>query len=353
MKKSPFLLAVLAAGIATFATPLTRARADVTWTHAGSVKIGASPVLSFSLKNEWSGQNHRTLLAVDATKAMQSIAPANTKAAKGEVQLIERLGDDHLIISSSQSKTYLDEPYKSLKGRLKLNFWEALGSDLSADNVPQLTKEQRQRLGQELRATLTPFTKSAVRTYFRAIPEKRVINGLSSRGYRFTSAVNTSTDKKTPQWVRTAAEWWLADGLAGDEEVRAFTQSANQIKIDGGGASASMWANETYPILWEAAPVEAHQALASLIGDSDSPNFGFQGTPVQFYVTITAPPIAQAGMGGDIRFALELQNRGTDSVNAAIFEAPTGSQRIEIEPFIGMARNLIKMSRGQLEQMLK
>ncbi|PQV62746.1 hypothetical protein B1R32_12331 [Abditibacterium utsteinense] len=348
MKKHLLWLAVVASGAAS----TTSARADVVWNHRGSVKMGSSPLVSFSLRNEWSGEKHRALLGVDASNAVKTIAPANTKPAKAEMQIIERLDDDHLIISSPQSKTYFDEPYKSLKGRLRLNFWEALGSDLSAENVPQLTREQRQRLGQELRAVITPLTKNVSRTYFRAIPEKRIIGGLSSRGYRYTSMVNVSTDKKSPQWVRAAAEWWLADGLAGDEEIRSFTQSANQIKLDGGGATASMWANETYPILWEAAPVEAHQALASLIGNFDSPNFGFQGTPVQFFVTFTPPPTAQMGMGGDVRFSLELQNRSTDNVNSAIFEAPTGAQRIEIEPFLGMARNFIKMGRGQIEKMM-
>ncbi len=348
MKKFSFLLAVVGVGALTGAN----AQADVAWNHSGSVKIGTSPVISFSLKNEWSGENHRALLAVDASKVVQSIAPANTKAAKSEFQLIERLGDDRLILSSPQSTTYFDEPYTTLKGRLRLNFWEAFGSTLGADNIPQLTREQRQRLGQEIRAMVTPLTKSFSRTYFRAIPQARTIGGLTSRGYRFTSMVNVSGDKKSPQWVRAAAEWWLADGLAGDEEIREFTQSANKIKTDGGGASASMWANETAPVLWEAAPIEAHQALASMIGETGSGKFGFQGTPVQFFLTISPPPSAQMSMGGDVRFALELKNRSTDGLSSTSFEAPKGD-RIEVEPFLGVARNFIKMGRGQLEQLMK
>ncbi len=346
MKKSFLLLTVVGA------SAFTSARADVTWNHSGSVKVGNSPLVIFSLKNEWSGEKHRTLVAVDATRAMKTMAPSNTKPVRGEMQLIERLDDDHLILSSPQSKTYIDEPLRSLKGRLRLNFWEALGSNLSAENIPELTPVQRQRFGQEIRALWTPFTKNISRTYFRSIPERRVINGLSSRGYRYTSMFNASMDKKSPQWVRAAAEWWLADGLAGDEEVRTFTQSANQIKREGGGATASMWANEYSPILWEAAPVEAHQALASLIGESSSPNFGFQGTPVQFYLTVSPPPTAQMSLGGDIRVALELKNRSTESVSSTVFEAPQGAQRVEIEPFLGIARNFIKMGRGQLEKMM-
>lgn len=348
MKKSPVLFVVLA-GLSVATSP---ARADVAWNHVGSIKIGKTPLVSFTMQNQWSGANHRTAFSVDASKMVKTIAPSNTQAARGEVQIIERLDSDRLIISSPQSKNYIEEPYQSLKGRLRLNFWEALGSNLSADNIPELTPEQRRRLGQELRAVLTPFTKSVTRTYFRAMPNRRVINGLSSRGYRLTTTVNVSGQKNRPEWVRAAAEWWLADGLAGDEEIRTFTQNANRIKGEGGPRTASMWINEYAPVLWQAAPEEAHRALASLIGAPESRNYGFQGTPVQLFMTISGPPAMAMGMGGDLKFAIELKNRHTLATNSALFEAPQGAQRIEIEPFLGVARNFIKMGRGQIEKMM-
>ncbi|HEX9997695.1 MAG TPA: hypothetical protein VGB45_11170 [Abditibacterium sp.] len=345
MKKILFLLPLLAFGGA--------ARADVAWEHRGTVKIGnSSPLVYFLLKNEWSGQKHRAAFTVDASKAFNAMAPSNSKPVRANVQMIENLADDRLILGSLDSKTFIDEPYKSLKGRLRLNFWEALGSDLSPTEVPQLTRAQRARLGQEIRAVVSPFTRKVMRTYFRALPEKRTINGLVSRGYRFTSMVNVATKKGSQEWVRANAEWWLADAQTGDDEIRAFTQSANQIKIDGGGPTASMWLNEQFPIIWEAAPVEMHQALASLIGDSAGANFGYQGTPVQFFLTVSPPPVAQMGIGGDFRFAVELTKRDTANVDTTLFNAPADAKRIEIEPFLGVARNFIKMGRGQLEKML-
>ncbi len=349
MKKFPLLLAVLA-GLGA-ATP--QAHADVAWNHVGSIKIGKTPLVSFTMQNQWSGADHRVAFSADASKMVGAIAPSNTKPARGEVQIIERLDADRLIISSPGNKNYLDEPYQSLKGRLRLNFWEALGSNLNPDTIPELTPVQRQRLGQELRAVLTPFTKKLTRTYFRALPNRRVINGISSRGYRFTSAVNLSGQKKRPEWTRVAAEWWLADGLAGDEEIRTFTQNANRIKGEGGPRTASMWVNEYAPVLWQAAPEEAHRALDSLIGAPASPNYGFRGTPVQFFVTISAPPAMAMGMGGDVKLALELKDRNTNGVAPTIFEAPSAGQRIEIEPFLGVARNFIKMGRGQIEKMME
>lgn len=348
MKKSLFLSAILVAA----SLGATSAHADVAWHHVGSIKIGKMTIASFTMQNQWSGTDHRVVLNADATPMVKMMAPSDTTPAKGGLQIIERLDADRLIVSSPQSKLYVDEPLKSLKGRLRLNFWEALGSKLSPDNIPELTPEQRRRLGQEIRAVLTPFTKNITRAYFRALPGRRVINGLSSRGYRYTTAVNVSSQKTRPEWVRAAAEWWLADNLAGDDEIRTFTQSANQIKREGGPVSASMWANEYYPVLWEAAPDEAHQAFASLVGAPGSPNYGFQGTPVQFFVTVSGPPAMQMGMGGDVKFSLELKNRHTNPATSALFEAPSGGQRIEIEPFLGTARNFIKMGRAQIEKMM-
>lgn len=347
MKKSLLPLAVLVS--ATAAAP--QARADVAWNHLGSIKIGKSPVLTFSLQNQWSGADHRVSFNVDASKIAPLMGVPTGQSARGGFQIIERLDADRLIVSSPQSRNFIDEPYKSLKNRLRLNFWEALGSNLSPDNIPELSPAQRERLGQEIRALVSPLTKKFSRTYFRALPNTRVINGLSSRGYRYTSMVNASGDKKRPLWVRANAEWWLAEGLAGDEDIRAFTQNANGLK--SGPKTASMWANEYLPIAWEAAPEEAHQALASMIGAPTSQNYGFRGTPVQFFVTISAPPAAGMAMGGDLKLALELKDRNTTSVSPALFEAPAGATRIEIEPFLGVARNFIKMSRGQIEQLMK
>jgi hypothetical protein len=348
MKKAFFLLPLL--GVLN-ALP---ARADVAWEHRGSVKIGAAPVLSFSLRNEWSGQKHRAVFGYDASKVMGAMgAPAGTQGTRGEVTMIERLDSDRLVLSSNLAKNYIDEPYGSLKSRLRLNFWEALGANLNATDVPELTPAQRQRLGQEIRAVVTPLTRKVSRTYFRALPNARVINGLSSRGYRFTSMANIAPDKAAGEWVTLRAEWWLAEGQTGDEEIRAFTQSANALKAQGGGPTASMWINEYSPVLWEAAPEEAHQALASLIGAPDATNAGFRGTPVQFFVTIAPPPAMQMSMGGAVRVSLELARRDTSGVNTALFEAPTGYSRIEIEPFIGMAQNFIRIGRGQLEELLK
>ncbi len=343
--------------IALFLVPLlgmaSAARADVAWEHRGTVTIGAGkPVAFLLLKNEWSGQKHRTALTFDATKAARLMGEAGGKPVRAQVQLIERLDDDRVVLSLPDNKTYIDEPYRSLKGRLRLNFWEALGANLPTEDMPELTPAQRARLGQEIRAVVSPLTRKLTRTYFRALPERRTIGGFASRGYRYTSLLNFSMKKSDPQWVRTVAEWWIADEVAGDEEIRTFTQGANALKAQSGAPTVSMWLNEYSPVLWQAAPPEAHQALASLIGETASPRYGFMGTPVRFTVTVSPPPALQMGLGGDIRLNLNLTRRDTASVNNALFEAPSGYEKAAIEPFLGIARNFIKMGRGQIDRML-
>jgi hypothetical protein len=82
-----------------------------------------------------------------------------------------------------------------------------------------------------------------------------------------------------------------------------------------------------------------------------SPKYGFQGTPVQFFFTVTPPP-AQAAMGADFRVSLVLTKRDTDAIPSSAFDAPTGASKIEVEPFLGMARNFIKMGKAELEKMI-
>jgi hypothetical protein len=345
MKNAFFLLPLLAMA--------TAARADVAWEHRGTVTIGTgSPVAFMLLKNEWSGSNHRAALTLDATKAASMMGPFNNKPVRAQVNLIERLDDDRILLSLPDNKTYVDEPLKSLKGRLRLNFWEALGADLSPSDIPELTLAQRQRLGREIAGLVSPLTRKFTRNYFRALPEKRTIGGLSSRGYRFVSLTNFSAKKSEPQWVRTTAEWWLADELEGDQEIRAFTQNANQSR-GSGGTTASMWLNEMPQILWQAAPPQMHEALASLVGESSSSGFGFTGTPVQFFVTVTPPPSMQMALGGEVRLALQLTKRDSAPLDSTIFEAPGGHEKVAIEPFLGMARNVIKMGRTEIDKMLK
>ncbi len=359
MIKPSFLViaATFVGGVAAVGT----ARADVSWQHSGRISMGSGAssqtLATFDFNNQWSGANHRTFLKYDAMSmadnAMSMGAPMpDDKISKNELTLIERLDDDRLIVAVPATQSYVDEPYSTLKERLRYNMWEGLDPTLGNGEIPTLTTEQRERLGHEIRASLSPFTQRLTRVFFRQLPNRRTIKGLECRGYRFSYLINTSGKAKGGDWTRLNAEWWLADTLPGDQEILDFTQRANKIKTDGGPLTQSMWANEYFPVLWEVAPPEVHQALRSLVGYQDNSNYGFQGTPAQFFVTLQVPktPGAMMKSGETIRFALELKDRSTSGVAPAIFNAPTGLKKQPIEPTLQLVRNYIKQQREEMEK---
>ena len=340
------------------------AHADVAWQHTGRVSLSsgksAETLLKFDFNNQWSGANHRTFIKYDATGMskesgeMGSPMMADQKLAKGDLTLIERLDDDRLIVAIPGAESYIDEPYSTLKARTRLNIWEGLDPTLGNGPVPELNNEQRERLGHEIRASLSPFTRRLTRIYYRALPNRRTIKGLDCRGYRLSFLVNASGKAKGGEWVRMNAEWWLADTLPGDQEITDFMQRANKIKTDGGPASQSMWINEYFPVLWQVAPPEIHQALRSIVGYEGNSDYGFQGTPVQFFATVQEPKkSSMMTMGGEsLRFALELKDRSTNAVAPAIFEAPKKLKKQPIEPFLQMTRNYVKKAREKMEKEL-
>lgn len=360
MIKSPLFL--VAAGLLTSAATTATARADVSWQHTGRISMGtgasAETLASFDFNNQWSGANHRTFLKYDATsmadEAMSMGAPmAGDKMAQNELTFIERLDDDRLIVAVPGVESYIDEPYSTLKERLRFNLWEGLDPTLATEEIPELTPEQRERLGHEVRASLSPFTRRLTRIFYRELPNRRTIKGLECRGYRFSILVNTTAKAKGGDWARMNAEWWLADKLPGDQEIVDFTQRANKIKA-AGPLTQSMWANEYFPVLWEVAPPEVHSALRSLIGYEGNSDYGFQGTPVQLFVTLQAPkkPSAMTQSDETIRFALELKDRSTNGVAPAIFDAPTGLKKQPIEPSLQLMKNYIKQTREEVEKRL-
>lgn len=348
MNKTSFLLvgATLLTGVA--------ARADISWQHSGKVTVNGQKAVTFDFANSWSGANHHAQFQYDATwmadKSAISGGPMMTdEMARNQISFIERLDDDRLVVAIPGIKTYIEEPYSTLKARLRFNIWEGLDPSLNKGEVPELTDMQRERLGHEVRAALSPFTKRLTRIYFRELPNRRTIKGLNCRGYRYTTLVNTS-GVKGGQWTRMAAEWWLADVLPGDQELIDFTQRANKLKA-AGPLTQSMWANEYLPVIWQVAPPELHRALESMIGAQGSANYGFQGTPAQLFVTVELPPTRyMRSKSENIRFALELKSRDQSAVKPALFETPTDLKRQPIEPFLQMVKTSMTKLRKEVEK---
>ena len=311
------------------------ARADVSWQHTGSISANGQTLLTFQFNNSWSGANHRALLKYDATPmadtaAMMGGPSMGDTMAKGSVNFIERLDDDRLILAVPTANTYIDEPYSTLRERTRMNIWEGLNPALGKGEIPELTDVQRDRLGAELRAVLSPFSRRLTRTYFRPLPGRRVISGLNCNGYRYTMLFNTTAKPGGNNWTKITAEWYFADTLPGDDEIVSFTQRANKVKSDGGPPTQSMWLNEYFPVLWQAAPPELHRAIETVTGAPDSANYGFGGTPVALNVTGNIPPVSARAKATTFRFALNLKSRDQTAVAPAVFagadrpQAPAG-----------------------------
>ena len=341
MKKiSAFLCAATLLGAAS-------ARADVSWEHSGAVSVGGVPLVKFNLRNDWSNQNHRGRFFVDATGLAAMGAP--TQSAKVTLDCIERLDDDKLIIApkmAGQNAQYIEEPYSTLKSRLSFNLWEGLDEELGREPVPALTPEQRRRLGRELRASISPLSKRFSRQYFRVLPQKRMIMGMESTGYRYTSLLIIPERGAPSQTLRANIEFWLASPQDGDAEILGFTTAANALK--SGPPTNSMWINEYFPIIYETMPDELQKTIEAMIGDKNKPGFGYRGTPMQVFVTVTPPPSAAMGIG-DIRLAVNLKSRSTSAIDQAIFQAPTDAKRVEVEPYLKIMKNAVRQGRQQME----
>lgn len=342
------------------------AHADVTWEHTASVSFGSpAPLVKFSLRNDWSGDNHRARFAFDTSPIISMLGGmpgmggmTSGPPLHGTVDVIERLGDDRLIFAlRNQQNTavtnYVDEPYSTLQSRLRINFFEALDPKFAAnaEPVPQLTDEQRTRLGQELRAFTKPITAAFSRQYFGVLPNKRTINGIECRGYRYTTLtkIPKAAGAGNDQWTRVTSEFWQSTGQVGDEEILSFTQRANELK--SGAPTVSMWLNEVYPILMATMPDEAQAFQAALLGRKGDSNYGFRGTPVQFFITVTPPQAAKSmGINGSLRFRAELKSHSTMPIPARAFATPTEGEQLKIEPFLQIVRNLVKQGRGMIQE---
>jgi hypothetical protein len=344
---------ILPALCLTFGLASTKAHADVMWQHKGKVSIAGEELVSFNMYNAWSGDNHKTTIKFDASKvAAMAGARAAGKPSRFEVSLVQRLGDDRLLAYSPQAKAYLDEPYSTLKPRLRFNLWEGIDEELAnEETIPELTPAQRQRLGKELRASLSLITKRISRNYFRALPQKRTIQGMEAQGYRFTTKFNIGTQPNKQEWISISSELWTVPAGDSDSEITSFVTRANALYKAGGPPTVSMWTNEMFPVLWEAAPKEFHAYFEKLAGSKEAENFGFTGTPVQFFITASPPP-AQQLAAGSLRFSMELTKHTTSPVGTAMFEAPAGYRRQQLEPMLQLLRNMQRQAQSTFNEVM-
>lgn len=369
VKTQRFLGAALAILAATGGT----SRADLTWEHSGQMRLtkAKQPILKFKIFNNITSTRNRVMMKYMLNPegmggmmgGMGNVGPmggmggmakpdmatfaapsalsrlvfgqiGNTMMAnpfEGNVSVVQRFDDDQFLMYSSVDKTYIGESIKELLEKTRFDPWRKLAPKLSNNEPPALTREQRARLGAEVRAALLPFTNRVLKTYLREFPNTRTINGLEGRGYRLTLLINTANPMQgSGRWMRVAMEWWLAGDLPGDEVVVHLRDAALQAVGRERKGSTSMWMNESPRVMLEMLPEEILRSMYTIFprpdAEPDSAEFKHVATPLAMYLTVS-PPDEFKARWGEMRAELNLVRRSLDELSPTIFDAPTGYKR--------------------------
>jgi hypothetical protein len=370
MKKSSLSLALLPLvplSLATLSSANAAGRtSSLNWEHSLTTRTDYSkyPVARLKIYNNWTPTRHRMLvkynvlgLGAQSNWASKNYGPSfsmpnfdpsrilsRASYHHGTFGSIERLDDDKFIMYNSQTGEYYSEPRDATMKRLRFDPWKKIAPELSKQDPPSFTPEQRARLGQEVRAGVKPFLKKAFKSYFRALPESRVFDvggeKISTRGYRMTLLVNAGSFESKAKWLRLNFEWWLAPAAPGDEVLASY--GARYLADLNGrhGLTTSMWMNEAAPVMWEMMPQELHQAVATFlpkgipfVGTGENA-FKMGGAPVYLAATLAPPPgDEKLSSTGNVRIEMQLNKRDTRTLDNQVFEAPPEYKKASLEPF--------------------
>ncbi|MEO6907830.1 MAG: hypothetical protein ABI210_08060, partial [Abditibacteriaceae bacterium] len=199
----------------------------------------------------------------NAKSPMAFLAHAGAYHTGGIGVMIDRKNDKFMLFSS-EAKTYIEQPYMEFLKQIRFDPFSKVAPELSKEAPPELTKEQRQRLGEEVNVTTKAFLKNNFKVYFRALPNSRnfkVLDGVPTHGYRMMMLFNMAKHGQPARWGKVTSEWWIADSLPGDDMIRDITGGMFDDVQNNGGISSSMWINETLPLMWNSLPHEMRDAV--------------------------------------------------------------------------------------------
>ncbi|HEX8552765.1 MAG TPA: hypothetical protein VF681_14555 [Abditibacteriaceae bacterium] len=351
----------LVAGVGAVGT----ARADVSWEHKGTIRVGSLPMSLINLKMYTNYNTDRSRLLVKYTAPLAPSFPVPAESWKGSglpdnirpkritnygsFGIVQRLDDDRFIAYESQTGAYVNEGLTDTFRHLIGEPWKNSEPALDSEEIPDLSDAQRRRLGRELRAYFSPATKRFTRTFFRTLSEKRSFNGIDGRGFRMTQVffVPKSMGGDPSQQLKVAFEWWLAGELPGDDVIAAAQIRAMDKLKPLGYPSKSLWEREAPRVMLYALPEATISALRTL---APGPNFsGFGGTPLELNMTVT-PPTA-SGVGTDLRAQVVLVQRNNDALPARVWDAPENYKKVDMAPLWKKYDEM--KSKGTLEQVFE
>lgn len=384
------LSAVIALGVLA---PVVQAQTSpqyLSWEHSLTTRTSQAkhPLARVKIFNNWTDGKHRVLVKYNVSGlglrrnffgsgysspfGMPDFDPKRIASKlsyhNGALGIVQDLEGDKLTAYSSEAGekgAYFTEDRQALLKRLRFDPWKKIAPELSKEAVPRLTPAQRIRLGREMSSSLRPMLKNVLKPYFRALPQRRTFTAgdekIEARGYRLTMMVNVGGYFGDEEWVRVSFEWWLAPEVPGDLVARQFLGKQIAEYITLGGPTTSMWMNETLPIMWASMPPEFHQAMSTLLPQTINgmlvsegnalPLIG--GTPVYAAATVVQNTteytykrcpkcgenhVAVPGKPKEesIRLELRLNNRHTNALAPAVFEAPKEYEKESLEPVLAM-----------------
>lgn len=394
------LPAVIALGVVAPVAHAQETPQYLSWEHSLTTRTSDSkhPLARVKIFNNWTDNKHRILVKYNVSglgarrdffgggyNAPFPMPDFNSKRIakklayhNGSLGIVQDLTANKLIAYSSDAGkkgAYLNEDRQALIKRLRFDPWKKTAPELSREKAPNLTPAQRARLGREVYASLRPMLKNVIRTYFRALPQRRTftVGGekLEARGYRMTVMMNAGGYFSDEDWVRTSFEWWLAPEVPGDKVARQFMGKQITEYVALGGPTTSMWMNETLPIMWASMPPEFHQALSTLLPQAFNgvlvsegnalPLIG--GTPVYMASTVLQTtteytykrcpscgenhiPVAGKPKKNTIRLELRLNSRNTERLADTVFEAPKDYEKESVEPILESWEEGLEMMQG-------
>lgn len=271
--------------------------------------------------------------------------------------MIDRKNDKFMLFSS-EAKSYIEQPYREFLKQIRFDPFSKVAPNLSKEAPPELTKEQRQRLGAEVNAVAKAFLKNNVKVYFHALPKSRnfkVLDGVPTHGYRMTILFNKSKAGQPARWGKVASEWWVADSLPGDDMIRDFTGGMFDDIKNNGGLTTSMWLNESLPLIWNSLPQQFRDAVETIMPLPPAKDAWYKGTLV--YLAVTAD-LRKTNAAHPVisRTEITLTKRSTGAIRDSIFLPPAGYQKMDIDFLLNIYKGLsasILDSNGPMGKMLQ
>jgi len=340
--------------------------------YAGSSRVQGTtkPIVTF--KNYTSVENGRirklTKYVINAPKMplsakekskspMAFLAHAGAYHAGGIGVMIDR-NNDKFMLFSSEAKTYIEQPYREFLKQIRFDPFSKVAPELSKEAPPELTKEQRRRLGAEVTVVAKAFLKNNFKVYFHALPGSRnfkALDGVATHGYRMTMLFNMAKSGQPARWGKVASEWWVADSLPGDDMIRDITGGLFDDIKNNGGISTSMWINETLPLIWNSLPHELRDAVQTVMPLPPAKDAWYKGTLAYLAVTAdlrktkSAHPVIS-------RTEITLTKRSTAAIPGRIFLPPAGYQKQDIGFLLTIYKSMsasILDPNGPIAQMVK